>query len=125
MEPLLVGARHRQRLTDLALDLTQKSAGFRASLPTSIVASLANPVLATNCYYSNLIEGHDTRCVKSKVSRPYLNSILLKKLRYTARHRCDSQSRLLFTRASFPRHALYMVIVSLDDVFIFTKIWHI
>ena len=63
MEPLLLGTRHREHLTDLALDLTQKSAGFRASLPTSIVASLADLVRAMNCYYSNLIEGHSTHPV--------------------------------------------------------------
>ncbi len=65
MEPLLIyeGSRHRGPLTDLALELTQKSAGFRHSLPPSIVASLANLVRAMNCYYSNLIEGHDTHPV--------------------------------------------------------------
>jgi hypothetical protein len=63
MEPLLVGARHREQLTDLALDLTQKSAGFRASLPPGILASLAGLVRAMNCYYSNLIEGHSTHPV--------------------------------------------------------------
>jgi Fic family protein len=63
MEPLLLGVRHRERLTDLAVDLTQKSAGFRASLPSSIVASLADLVRAMNSYYSNLIEGHNTHPV--------------------------------------------------------------
>lgn len=62
MEPMLVGegSRHRTELLDLALDLTQKSAGFRRSLPASLLASLATLVRAMNCYYSNLIEGHDT-----------------------------------------------------------------
>ena len=62
MEPLLIGegSRHRGELTDLALDLTQKSSGFRRSLPPSLLASLANLVRSMNCYYSNLIEGHDT-----------------------------------------------------------------
>ena len=46
--------------TDLALELTQKAAGFRRSLPPSLLASLADLVRAMNCYYSNLIEGHDT-----------------------------------------------------------------
>src|ERR1700726_3219206 len=61
MEPLLIGedSRHRGPLTDLALELTQKSAGFRRSLPPSLLASLADLVRAMNCYYSNLIEGHD------------------------------------------------------------------
>src|SRR6266853_746016 len=65
MEPLLVGedSRHRCGFTDLALDLAQKSAGFRRSLPESLSASLADLVRAMNCYYSNLIEGHDTHPV--------------------------------------------------------------
>ena len=62
MEPLLItdSSRYRGPLTDLALDLTQKSAGFRRSLPPALLASLADLVRAVNCYYSNLIEGHDT-----------------------------------------------------------------
>jgi Fic family protein len=62
MDPLMigVGSRHRGTLTDLAFDLTQKSAGFRHSFPPSLLASLATLVRAMNCYYSNLIEGHNT-----------------------------------------------------------------
>jgi Fic family protein len=62
MEPLVIGgsSAHRAALTDLALDLTQKSAGFRRSLPPALPTSLADMVRAMNCYYSNLIEGHDT-----------------------------------------------------------------
>src|ERR1022692_3597427 len=65
MEPLLIGggSRHRPALTDLAFDLTQKSAGFRHSLPPGLFASLADLVRSMNCYYSNLIEGHDTHPV--------------------------------------------------------------
>lgn len=62
MEPTLHGSdsRHRAALTDLALDLTQKSAGFRRSIPPSFLPSIADLVRSMNCYYSNLIEGHDT-----------------------------------------------------------------
>ncbi len=63
MEPLLLGERHRPALTDLALELAQRSAGFRRSLPESLLASLADLVRSMNCYYSNLIEGHDTHPV--------------------------------------------------------------
>jgi Fic family protein len=65
MEPLLVGqgSHHRPALTDLAFELAQKSAGFRRSLPGHLLASLADLVRAMNCYYSNLIEGHDTHPV--------------------------------------------------------------
>ena len=62
MEPLLIGetSRHRGILTDLAVELAQKAAGFRRSLPESLSSSLADLVRAMNCYSSNLIEGHDT-----------------------------------------------------------------
>ena len=62
MEPLLIGeiSRHRGELTDLAVDLAQRAAGLRRSLPEGIIESLSGLVRAMNCYYSNLIEGHDT-----------------------------------------------------------------
>src|SRR5271168_2477662 len=65
MEPLLIGegSRHRGALTNLALELAQKSSGFRRSLPESLLVSLADLVRSMNCYYSNLIEGHDTHPV--------------------------------------------------------------
>jgi Fic family protein len=63
MEPLLLGPRHRQHLTDLTLDLARKSSAFRASLPASILRSLADLMRSMNCYYSNLIEGHNTHPV--------------------------------------------------------------
>jgi Fic family protein len=62
MEPLLIteSSRHRTALTDLVIELAQRSAGFRRSLPEGVLTSLADLVRAMNCYYSNLIEGHDT-----------------------------------------------------------------
>ena len=65
MEPvrLYEGARERDVLTDLALELAQAAAALRHQLPDPIVAALAELVRAMNCYYSNLIEGHDTHPV--------------------------------------------------------------
>ncbi len=65
MEPMLVpeGSRHRVILTDLAVELAAQSAGFRRSLPEGMLKALADLVRAMNCYYSNLIEGHDTHPV--------------------------------------------------------------
>ena len=62
MEPLLLtqGSSHRPALNDLAIELATASAGFRRSLAEGIVAALAGLVRSMNCYYSNLIEGHDT-----------------------------------------------------------------
>lgn len=61
-EPLMVAeaAPVRQPLNDLALELAEKSAAFRSSLPAPIADALAQLVRSMNCYYSNLIEGHDT-----------------------------------------------------------------
>lgn len=65
MQPLLVAedSRHRGALLDLAVELAGKAAGFRRSLPTGVMTALAGLVRAMNCYYSNLIEGHDTHPV--------------------------------------------------------------
>ena len=62
MEPLLLseGSRHRPALADLAMELAGRAASFRRSLPPGMLAGLAGLVRSMNCYYSNLIEGHDT-----------------------------------------------------------------
>src|SRR6266404_3611143 len=89
MEPLLIGDRstHRGALTDLALDLAQKSAGFRRSLPPSLLASLADLVRAMNCYYSNLIEGHDTHPIdiERALKNDYSNDARKRDLQLEAR----------------------------------------
>jgi Fic family protein len=65
MEPMLIGesALHRTAVTDLVIELASRSAGFRRSLPDGVTSALAQLVRAMNCYYSNLIEGHDTHPV--------------------------------------------------------------
>jgi Fic family protein len=65
MEPMLVpdGSPHKARLDDLAVELASRSAGFRHSLPDGVLEPLSHLVRAMNCYYSNLIEGHDTHPV--------------------------------------------------------------
>ncbi len=62
MEPLLVSgsSKHRGELSDLAVELAAHSSGFRRSLPEGILIALADLVRSMNCYYSNLIEGHNT-----------------------------------------------------------------
>lgn len=65
MEPLLASdtAKQISSLSDFAVDLAAKAAGLRRSLPGGVAGSLADLVRAMNCYYSNLIEGHDTHPV--------------------------------------------------------------
>lgn len=62
MEPAILGDgfHARAKLTDLAFELAQKSAGLRGSLSKTLLIQLADLVRSMNCYYSNLIEGHAT-----------------------------------------------------------------
>lgn len=62
MEPMQLdeGGKARGEAMELAFELGKKSAGFKRSLPAPILESLAALVRSMNCYYSNLIEGHDT-----------------------------------------------------------------
>ena len=62
MEPMRLSeaAKTQANLNDLALELAAASSGFRRSLPEGILTALADLVRSMNCYYSNLIEGHDT-----------------------------------------------------------------
>lgn len=65
MEPLVLpqDSSYRPALSDLAIELATASAGFHRSLADGIVTALADLVRSMNCYYSNLIEGHDTHPV--------------------------------------------------------------
>ena len=65
MEPMRISetSRHREGLADMAVELAAHAAGFRRSLPEGVLIALADLVRAMNCYYSNLIEGHDTHPV--------------------------------------------------------------
>src|SRR6266508_2588706 len=65
IEPILIseGSRHRGALTDLAVEVAARAAGFRRSLPEGVRSALGDLVRSMNCYYSNLIEGHDTHPV--------------------------------------------------------------
>ncbi len=64
-EPLMVGQDSPKRavLNDLAVELATISAAFKSSLPDSIASALADLIRSMNCYYSNLIEGHNTHPV--------------------------------------------------------------
>jgi Fic family protein len=66
MEPMLLaeGSRFRPELNELAFELATRSAGFRRSLPDGVAKPFADLVRSMNCYYSNLIEGHNTHPVE-------------------------------------------------------------
>lgn len=65
MEPMRISEESaaREALSELVLELSKRSAAFRASLPKGLEEPLAEFVRSMNCYYSNLIEGHNTHPV--------------------------------------------------------------
>jgi len=74
------------------LDLAQKSAGFHRSLPSSLRSSLADLVRAINCYYSNLIEGHDIHPVDiERAFRDYSQDARKRDLQLEARAHIEVQ----------------------------------
>lgn len=65
MEPMKIstGSADFLGLSDLAVELASKSEGFKRSMPAGTARALSDLVRSMNCYYSNLIEGHDTHPV--------------------------------------------------------------
>ncbi len=59
MEPMLPEEGNRQ-LEDLAITLASKATALAASLHPEVCHSVGELVRSMNCYYSNLIEGHNT-----------------------------------------------------------------
>lgn len=59
MEPMLP-PRGERALEDLALTLAEKSSSMAATIPASVQHPIGDLVRSMNCYYSNLIEGHNT-----------------------------------------------------------------
>ena len=59
MEPMLP-AQGQRELEDLAMDLAKKSSALAGTLHPVVRQSMGDLVRSMNCYYSNLIEGHDT-----------------------------------------------------------------
>lgn len=55
MEPMVIGT----GLESLSRDLIREAGDFAKEVPTGLAQPLANLVRAMNCYYSNLIEGHN------------------------------------------------------------------
>ena len=59
MDPMLPEESHRQ-LEDVAFELTSKASSLAGQIHPVVTLAIGNLVRSMNCYYSNLIEGHDT-----------------------------------------------------------------
>jgi Fic family protein len=60
MEPMLP-PEGEKRLEDLAFDVAMKAGALANRLPVVVRRGVGDLVRSMNCYYSNLIEGHDTQ----------------------------------------------------------------
>ncbi|WP_342723749.1 Fic family protein [Bradyrhizobium sp. B097] len=61
MEPMIPA--ESKDLTDLATDLVAKASGLAARPSPALRGSIGNLVRSMNCYYSNLIENHNTTLI--------------------------------------------------------------
>ena len=59
MEPMLP-AQGQKELEDKAMELAKKGSTLAAALHPIVRDTVGDLVRSMNCYYSNLIEGHDT-----------------------------------------------------------------
>src|ERR1700709_401925 len=59
MEPMLP-AQGQKRLEDVAYDFIAKASSLAGQTHPIVTASIGTLVRSMNCYYSNLIEGHNT-----------------------------------------------------------------
>ncbi|MBF0454140.1 MAG: Fic family protein [Magnetococcales bacterium] len=59
MDPMMPSEGNRE-LEDLAVSLVEEAAGLASQLHPTVINSVSELVRSMNCYYSNLIEGHDT-----------------------------------------------------------------
>ena len=59
MEPMLPRLKMRN-LEDLVLELVRQSSSLASQVHPDIISAVGNLVRSMNCYYSNLIEGHNT-----------------------------------------------------------------
>jgi len=92
MEPMLPEEGNRQ-LEDLAVDLLAKASGLASQLKSEIKSSIGNLVLSMNCYYSNLIEGHNThpRDIDRALASDFSNSPEKRALQLEARAHIEVQ----------------------------------
>ena len=60
-EPCLLDDKMPSRIADLAVEMQRLSSGLGQGLHPDSSAELADMVRVMNCYYSNLIEGHNTK----------------------------------------------------------------
>lgn len=97
MEPMLPPEGERV-LEDLAVDLVAKANALSGQLHSAVQAGIGELVRSMNCYYSNLIEGHDThlRDIDRALHKNYANEPHRRALQLEAVAHIDVQRMIDF-----------------------------
>ena len=95
MEPMLPNRESRE-LDDLAFELTQNAAGLAGQLHPKVKQGIGGLVRSMNCYYSNLIEGHNThpREIDQALADNYSNKPERRALQKEARAHIEVQEMI-------------------------------
>jgi Fic family protein len=92
MEPMIPGD-DRDELSDLALELVSKASALAGQVHGQVQEGIGDLVRSMNCYYSNLIEGHNThpRDIEQALSDNYSQNTARRALQLEARAHFDLQ----------------------------------
>jgi Fic family protein len=92
IEPMFPEVGNR-RLEDLATELIAKASSLATSLRPEVRIGIADLVRSMNCYYSNLIEGHNThpRDIERALRSDYASNATKRELQMEARAHIEVQ----------------------------------
>lgn len=99
IEPLLPSNPDND-LEDLAVDLIEKASRLAASLDHKVQKSIGALVRSMNCYYSNLIEGHNThpRDIERALANDYSSDLNKRTLQFEASAHIELQQKIDFQK---------------------------
>jgi len=95
MEPMLP-AQGQRELEDLAMELAKKGSSLAGALHPIVRNSIGDLVRSMNCYYSNLIEGHDThpRDIDKALAGDFSGDPIKRNLQLEAKAHIEVQSMI-------------------------------
>src|ERR1022692_2611671 len=107
MEPMMPPEEGQRRIEDAAFDLVARASSLAGQTSPIVTASIGTLVRSMNCYYSNLIEGHDThprdidRALRKDYSaEPARRTLQLEAVAHIAVQKAIDEGRDLVARAS-------------------------
>ena len=110
IEPLMPSESRQGELAELATELLVKSQALSTSLPQHVADCVGDLVRNMNCYYSNLIEGHDThpRDIDRALSKDFSKEPKKRALQLEAKAHIEVQRKIDSGEKSFETSAKYI-----------------